>query len=513
MHVTRRGLLAGAATTAMANGAMAGAARAEGEWPTRPIRLVVPFAAGGAADSAARAITPVMAQRLGQTIVVENRTGAGGSVGAGAVAQAPGDGYTLLWDASSHLVNPALMKGLPFDYASFIPVSLVVSFPGVLAVKADFPGRRSTSSSAGEGKARRHQRRHPGQCDSRAYRPAAIHPAGGDRGDPRTLSRRGGCGARPGGRAIDAVFITTVSAGPIVDSGRARFLAVATLERVPSRPDVPTLAESGFPGFDSNEWAALFGPGGHRRRSWRGCMPRWPRPGRCGGEAAPGADRRRAGRQRAGGFRPLRSGRARADGHAGARGRHPAGLKRHCRAAARGRAKTSQPGARCPSARGGKDQGLDHSWPPPSRRFSACRRQPPSPQRAAARTSRSMRRARYVRGRAVRRMPSNGSCRWRSRWWTPPATWSPSPGWTAPRPPRCRWRWTRRRCRDLPPPTKAFEDALVGGRMAILSLPGRCRSRAGCRWWPRTSIIGAVGVSGGTSAEDGQVAAAAVAAR
>ena len=62
--------------------------------------------------------------------------------------------------------------------------------------------------------------------------------------------------------AIDAAFITTVSAGPVVDSGRARFLAVATLERVPSRPDVPTLAESGFPGFDSNEWAALFGPGG-----------------------------------------------------------------------------------------------------------------------------------------------------------------------------------------------------------------------------------------------------------
>ena len=88
MHVTRRGLLAGAATTAMANGAMAGAARAEGEWPTRSIRLVVPFAAGGAADSAARAITPVMAQKLGQTIVVENRTGAGGSVGGGAVAQA-----------------------------------------------------------------------------------------------------------------------------------------------------------------------------------------------------------------------------------------------------------------------------------------------------------------------------------------------------------------------------------------------------------------------------------------
>ncbi|MCO6419438.1 twin-arginine translocation pathway signal protein, partial [Siccirubricoccus sp. KC 17139] len=131
MPLPRRALLSAALLPALAH--------AQGAWPNRTIRLVVPFAAGGAADSAARAITPVMSQKLGQGFVVENRTGAGGNLGGGLVAAAAPDGYTLLWDASSHLVNPSLMKGLPFDYASFTPISQVVTFPGVLAVKADFP--------------------------------------------------------------------------------------------------------------------------------------------------------------------------------------------------------------------------------------------------------------------------------------------------------------------------------------------------------------------------------------
>ena len=257
MTTPRRVLLAAGAAALLP-----GLAAAQAPWPTRPIRLVVPFAAGGAADSAARAITPVMAQRLGQTIVVENRTGAGGSVGAAAIAQAT-DGHSFLWDASSHLVNPALMHGLPFDYASFVPISLVVTFPGVLAVKADFPGR-SVAEFIRQAKER------PGAISVGTQGNATAGHIG-----LLQVTRRAGIevihapyrGGSDAARdlaagAIDAVFITTVSAGPIVDSGRARFLAVATLERIPSRPDVPTLAESGFPGFDSNEWAALFGPAG-----------------------------------------------------------------------------------------------------------------------------------------------------------------------------------------------------------------------------------------------------------
>lgn len=261
MLMTRRLLLAAAGAATLAP-----AARAQGDaapWPNRPIRLVVPFAAGGAADSAARAITPVMAQRLGQTIVVENRTGAGGSVGGGAVAAAAPDGHTLLWDASSHLVNPALMRGLPFDYAAFTPVSLVVTFPGVLAVKRDVPARtvaefvalaRARPGAISVGTQGNATAGHMGllQFCKRAGIEVIHAPYRGGADAARDLAAG----------AIDAAFITTVSAGPIVDSGRARFLAVATLQRVPSRPDVPTLAESGYPGFESNEWAALFGPPG-----------------------------------------------------------------------------------------------------------------------------------------------------------------------------------------------------------------------------------------------------------
>jgi len=253
--MTRRAVVAAAVLSPLA-------ARAE-EWPARPIRLIVPFAAGGAADSAARAITPVMGQRLGQQFVVENRTGAGGSVGGGVVAQSAPDGYTLLWDASSHLVNPALMRGLPFDYAGFVPISQVVTFPGVLAVKQDFPARTvaefvalakakpGTITVGTQGNA---TAGHVGLLQfSRAAGIEVIHaPYRGGADAARDLAAG----------AIDAVFITTVSAGPVVDSGRARFLAVTTLARVPSRPDVPTLAESGYPGFNSSEWAALFAPAG-----------------------------------------------------------------------------------------------------------------------------------------------------------------------------------------------------------------------------------------------------------
>jgi tripartite-type tricarboxylate transporter receptor subunit TctC len=261
MHPTRRALLG---TILAAPGlAFPAVARAQA-WPTHSLRLVVPFAAGGAADSAARAITPKMAERLGQGFVVENRTGAGGSLGGAAVAGSAADGYTLLWDASSHLVNPAVMKGLSFDYATaFTPISQVVTFPGVVAVKTDFPAQ-SVAEFIAVAKAR------PGVISvgtqgnataghlgllqfSRLAGIEVIH-----------VPYRGGADAARdlAAGSVDGVFITTVSSGPVVDAGRGRFLAVTTLERVPSRPTVPTLAESGFPGFDSNEWAALFAPAG-----------------------------------------------------------------------------------------------------------------------------------------------------------------------------------------------------------------------------------------------------------
>jgi tripartite-type tricarboxylate transporter receptor subunit TctC len=254
MTLTRRAAL-GAATL------LPFAARAQAPWPTRSIRLIVPFAAGGAADSAARVLTPRMGERLGQGFVVENRTGASGSLGGGEVARAT-DGHTFLWDASSHIVNPSLLRGLPFDYATaFAPVSLVVTFPSAMAVKNDFAGR-TLADFVAAAKAR------PGTLTVGTQGNATAGHLG-----LAAFSRvagievvhvpyRGGAAAAQdlASGAIDAVFTTLVSAGPVVDAGRARFIGVATASRVESRPDVPTIAEQGYAGFESNEWAGLFGP-------------------------------------------------------------------------------------------------------------------------------------------------------------------------------------------------------------------------------------------------------------
>ncbi|MGG5822798.1 Bug family tripartite tricarboxylate transporter substrate binding protein [Falsiroseomonas sp. HW251] len=256
MTITRRAALGAAALLPVA-------ARAQAPWPSRSIRLIVPFAAGGAADSAARVLTPRMGERLGQGFVVENRTGASGSLGGGEVARAT-DGHTFLWDASSHVVNPALLRGLPFDYATaFVPVSLVVTFPSAVAVKNDFPARTLAEFVAAS-KARPGTLTVGTQGNATAGHLglAAFSKAAGI--EVLHVPYRGGAAAAQdlASGAVDAVFTTLVSAGPIVDAGRARFIGVATASRVESRPDVPTIAEQGYAGFESNEWAGLFGPAG-----------------------------------------------------------------------------------------------------------------------------------------------------------------------------------------------------------------------------------------------------------
>lgn len=258
MPVTRRVALAAAALP------LAAPARAQTAGPTRPIRLVVPFAAGGAADSAARTITPHMGERLGTTFVVENRTGAGGSLGGGEVARAAPDGTTLLWDASSHMVNHVLLRGLPFDYTTaFLPISLVVTFPQVIAVKADFPARTLAEFIAAA-RARPNTLNIGTQGNATAGHLGLAMFARRAGIEVQHVPYRGGADAARDLAAgnLDGVFITALSAGPIVDSGRARFIAVASAARLSARPDVPTIAEGGIAGFDVSEWAALFAPAG-----------------------------------------------------------------------------------------------------------------------------------------------------------------------------------------------------------------------------------------------------------
>lgn len=231
-------------------------------YPTRPIRVIVPFAAGGAADSATRAITPRMGERLGQPIVVENRTGAGGSVGGGEVARSAPDGHTLLMDASSHLVNPSLLRGLTFDYATaFAPITMAVTFPQVLAVKDGLPARTLPEFIA---LARRQPLNIGTQGNATAGHLGLVQFGLAAGIELTHVPYRGGADAARDLAAgtLDGCFITMLSAGPIVDSGRARFLAVSAPQRVPLRPEIPTFAELGTPGIEISEWASLFAPAG-----------------------------------------------------------------------------------------------------------------------------------------------------------------------------------------------------------------------------------------------------------
>ena len=119
--------------------------RAQGAWPNRPIRLVIPFSAGGGGDSSARPLAARMAEILGQNVIVENRTGGNAVVAATAVLQAR-DGHSFLIDALNQITNPLLLRDLPFDYStSFKPVTLTARFPQLLSVKADFPARNILS--------------------------------------------------------------------------------------------------------------------------------------------------------------------------------------------------------------------------------------------------------------------------------------------------------------------------------------------------------------------------------
>ncbi len=258
MMLRRRSALAAPLALVLPAGALAQ------PWPGRPIRVIVPFAAGGAADSSARTILPRLGERLGTSFVVENRTGASGSIGGAAVAQSAPDGFTLLYDASSHIVNPSLLRGLPFDYATaFAPISLVATFPQVISVRADFPAR--TISDLLE-----LARRRPGEISVGTQGNAtAAHLA------LASLEReakvkfvhvpyRGGAAAARDLAAgtLDATLITVLSTRPIVEAGRARMLAMTVPDRLPNFPEVPTLSESGFPGFNVSEWVGLFAPAG-----------------------------------------------------------------------------------------------------------------------------------------------------------------------------------------------------------------------------------------------------------
>ena len=255
-RATRRSLL-GAALSAPF---LARHGWAQAKWPNGPLRWVVAYAAGGAADTVARNVGARVSEIVGQQVIIDNRTGGNSLVAATAVMQAPRDGMTFLVDAANQVTNEYLIKDLPFNYEkTWIPVTRLADFPQVLAVKADFPAK-TLKEYIDAAKAK------PGTIGMGTPPAAGMAHMAAEELQKRAGIKlihapfRGGADAARdiGAGAIDSVIITTSSIRPPLVAGRCRILAVTSAKRAPTFPDVPTIAEQGFPGFDMNDWNGLF---------------------------------------------------------------------------------------------------------------------------------------------------------------------------------------------------------------------------------------------------------------
>ena len=231
-------------------------------YPEKPIRFVVPYGAGGPGDAVARLVGTGLAKRLGQSVVIDGRPGASTIVGTEIVAKAPPDGYSILTISTTHAVNPAIYKKLPYDpIRDFAPVTLMVATPFVLCVNPKVPTNSVRELIA-----------------LAKTKPQGFAYGSGGTGSSLHLtaelfSSQAGIrmlhvpykGAGPAfidliGGQVQIVFSSTVSSLPHVKSGQVRALAVTSLKRASAAPDVPTLAESGFPGFESSSWFGVLAP-------------------------------------------------------------------------------------------------------------------------------------------------------------------------------------------------------------------------------------------------------------
>ncbi|MCB4822977.1 Bug family tripartite tricarboxylate transporter substrate binding protein [Roseicella aerolata] len=238
------------------------AAAGEARWPNRPVRLIVPYQAGGQSDTVARLLQPRVAEFLGQPVVVENRSGAGGTIAAGLVAQAPADGYTFVIDSAAFLIVPHAMRNLPFDHeTAFVPVGVVVEQPYVLAVATGLPPRDLAGFLA-LARQREITFGSPGHGSVGHLAGALLAQRAGVRLEH--VPYRGGAElARDlAAGAIPAAIMSTNSLDPLLQDGKAAPLALTSAERRGGPPGVPTIAESGFPGFDVPSWNTVFARAG-----------------------------------------------------------------------------------------------------------------------------------------------------------------------------------------------------------------------------------------------------------
>jgi tripartite-type tricarboxylate transporter receptor subunit TctC len=243
-------------------------AAAQGNWPTRPVTFIVPFAAGGTTDIVARLVGAKLQQMWGQPVVIEDRPGAGGNIGAGVVAKAQPDGYTLLVPSGSILtVNPHIYKDMGFDpQKDLLPITNLASGPMIVVVNPSVPAKNLKELIA-------LAKKEPGQLNfGSAGIGSQVHMAGEGFADAagidiKHIPYKGealGLNDLMGGQ-VQLMVGNIAAASGFVKSGKLRALAVTSKDRSPMMPDVPSADEAGLPGFESVGWFGLMAPAGTPR--------------------------------------------------------------------------------------------------------------------------------------------------------------------------------------------------------------------------------------------------------
>jgi tripartite-type tricarboxylate transporter receptor subunit TctC len=241
-----------------------GAASAQ-PYPDKPIRMVVPFPAGGTTDILARAVAQKLSESLGQQVIVDNKPGAGGNIGAQEVARSAPDGYTLVMGTvGTHAINPSLYKKMPYDHVKdFAPVSLVASVPNLLVVHPSVPVNSVKELIA-------YAKANPGKLNfASSGNGTSIHLSG------ELFKTMTGVqmthvpykGSAPAvtdllGGQVQVMFDNMPSALPHAKAGKLKPLAVTSAKRFPGTPDIPTMAESGVPGYEASSWFGVLAPAG-----------------------------------------------------------------------------------------------------------------------------------------------------------------------------------------------------------------------------------------------------------
>ena len=232
-------------------------------WPARPIRLVVPFPPGGLIDNMARLVGSRLSQELGQPVVIDNKPGAGGNVGAAEVARAPADGYTLLMASPALTISPAIYKNLPYQPSQLAPVALLGRVPNVLLVNPA-SGIGKVQDLVGRAKAK------PGQLNYASNGNGTSLHLSAELFKRRSetfithVPYRGAAAAITAllSGEVDMMFDNLPSAIGQIQAGKLRALAVTTAQRSTALPDVPTLAEAGMEGFNVSAWFGVAAPAG-----------------------------------------------------------------------------------------------------------------------------------------------------------------------------------------------------------------------------------------------------------